>query len=185
MKGLLLFLLVLPLCGCGPSNRVTAPSPQPQTKQPAQSALTPFAANQPPTRPDTPLQPTTAPAPAAPAPTPPSTPAAPATKTEGMNKEEFREKVKTFKNLAPGFRGGRNWNGVNFGPGDSVPGSNAYRTAIFEKRDFYDAFGPPAKTQTKGTMVHWYWKCRDGVVDVYHVASSNPEKVGFMGVDDN
>ena len=195
MRRLLPVLAALALCGCRPPVSTSTPRPQAPREQPFPSE--PAPQHRPPTKPpasdlppDPPLAATQAPPaaerqePPVTAPQPPA-PAAPASKTANITRDEFRQKVMTFQNLAPGFRGGSKWNGKNFGPGDGTPKSNSYRVAIFMAQDFIDAFGPPEKSTTKGTSTRWAWKCRDGWVGVIHEGYSvGSKKIEFMGVSD-
>ena len=101
--------------------------------------------------------------------------------TTKMSKAEFREKIKTFKNLSPGFGNGLPWNGVNTQQRDILLG---YRAANFKADDFYKAFGNPKKTKTAGNKTAWYWDCKDGTLMVLQMTTPRSEDVEFIGVND-
>jgi hypothetical protein len=122
--------------------------------------------------------------------------------TEGMTKAEFRARVQTF-NGQPGAWDGNSGRGGRDGyfgnaPGDVIghigfnarakpvtPPAHHYDVvATLSARDFRDAFGLPAKTQTLGEVAVWSWVCRDGTVEVIHVPNGRPERVNLICIDD-
>lgn len=88
-----------------------------------------------------------------------------------MTRQEFRDKLKTLPAAGLGWK---NWDGQNREESENVG-------CPLLVGDLTAVFGEPARKETRGKVIHWDWRCKDGGVRV--VASQEWSNKDLFGPD--
>ncbi len=88
-----------------------------------------------------------------------------------MTRQEFRDKMKTLPAAGLGWK---NWDGENREESENVG-------CPILVSDLTAAFGEPVRKETRGKVINWDWRCKDGGVRV--VASQEWSNKDLFGPD--
>ncbi|MBY0514615.1 MAG: hypothetical protein K2P78_11965 [Gemmataceae bacterium] len=88
-----------------------------------------------------------------------------------MMRQEFRDKMKTLPAAGLGWK---NWDGQNREESENVG-------CPLLVGDLTAAFGEPTRKETRGKVINWDWRCKDGGVRV--VASQEWSNKDLFGPD--
>jgi hypothetical protein len=93
-----------------------------------------------------------------------------------MTRAEFRKKVMTFEMNQNGAK--TRWGGSN-----QTGWDHPLHYWGLQIKDFYEAFGPPYRTQVLGSMGALVWRCSDGEARV-RWKEKDEETINFIGIDE-